>query len=354
MDLRDRKESGAQDDVRDCEECGAQNDVRDCKESGAHGHEDDVRDCKECGAHGHEDDVRDCKESGAHGYGRNRDECGAQDDVRDCFPRKAGARRDRRNREECGAQDDVRDRKESGAHDDGLHDQDDQRQQQEPPPADDGVSEEDRVLGAGGRVVRPELEGAEMQAGKQEAAEEEHEYLNAHMTHGRRVGAESSLRDAGDMGNNGIDGVFAEIPANGGGVAKFARDGGVTPIKSEREYVTTRADRRRTIALSGVQGRVERLSAGEVITAFSNNTGRLAPGRAAKVLDCQSRNVANWFYQRGGSVQSNVKAADVSGNGGRDDLPGHVLSAARPCHVLPSGESRHWWLRGASRPRGHQ
>lgn len=178
--------------------------------------------------------------------------------------------------------------------------------------------------------------------------------LNARMTHGRRVGAESSLRDAGDMGNNGIDGVFAEIPANGGGVAKFARDGGVTPIKSEREYVTTRADRRRTIALSGVQGRVERLSAGEVITAFSNNTGRLAPGRAAKVLDCQSRNVANWFYQRGGSVQSNVKAADVSGNGGRDDLPGHVLSAARPCHVLPSGESRHWWLRGASRPRGHQ
>ena len=112
--------------------------------------------------------------------------------------------------------------------------------------------------------------------------------LNARMTHGRRVGAESSLRDAGDMGNNGIDGVFAEIPANGGGVEKFAR------------------------------------------------------------------NVANWFYQRGGSVQSNVKAADVSGNGGRDDLPGHVLSAARPCHVLPSGESRHWWLRGASRPRGHQ
>ena len=285
MDLRDRKESGAQDDVRDCKESGAHDDGRNREECGAH---DDVRDCKESGAHGHEDDVRDCKESGAHGYGRNRDECGAQDDVRDCFPRKAGARRDRRNREECGAQDDVRDRKESGAHDDGLHDQDDQRQQQEPPPADDGVSEEDRVLGAGGRVVRPELEGAEMQAGKQEAAEEEHEYLNAHMTHGRRVGAESSLRDAGDMGNNGIDGVFAEIPANGDGVEKFAT------------------------------------------------------------------NVANWFYQRGGSVQSNVKAADVSGNGGRDDLPGHVLSAARPCHVLPSGESRHWWLRGASRPRGHQ
>ena len=104
-------------------------------------------------------------------------------------------------------------------------------------------------------------------------------------THGRRVGAESSLRDAGDMGNNGIDGVFAEIPANGGGVEKLAR------------------------------------------------------------------NVANWFYQRGGSVQSNVKAADVSGNGGRDDLPGHVLSAARPCHVLPSGESRHWWL---EEPRGQE
>ena len=136
--------------------------------------------------------------------------------------------------------------------------------------------------------MRPELEGAEMQAGKQEAAEEEHEYLNAHMTHGRRVGAESSLRDAGDMGNNGIDGVFAEIPANGDGVEKFAT------------------------------------------------------------------NVANWFYQRGGSVQSNVKAANASGNGGRDDLPRNVLSAARPCHVLPSGESRHWWLRGASRPRGHQ
>ena len=112
-----------------------------------------------------------------------------------------------------------------------------------------------------------------MQAGQQEAAEEEHEYhgtrvceekdrkeasvaelqaevvkkyddiralsaaiankerdikdLNARMTHGRRAGAESSLRDAGDMGNNGIDGVFVEIP-----------------------------DRRRTIALSGVQGRV--------------------------------------------------------------------------------------------------
>ena len=43
-------------------------------------------------------------------------------------------------------------------------------------------------------------------------------------THGRRVGAESSLRDAGDMGINGIDGVFAEIPANGGGVEKFARN----------------------------------------------------------------------------------------------------------------------------------
>ena len=112
--------------------------------------------------------------------------------------------------------------------------------------------------------------------------------LNARMTNGRRVGAESSLRDAGDMGNNGIDGVFAEIPANGGGVEKLAR------------------------------------------------------------------NVANLFYQRGGSVQSNVKAAEVSVNGGRDDLPGHVLSAARPSHVLPSGESRHWWLRGASRPRGHQ
>ena len=32
--------------------------------------------------------MRDCKESGAHDYevvdGRNRDECGAQDDVRDC------------------------------------------------------------------------------------------------------------------------------------------------------------------------------------------------------------------------------------------------------------------------------
>ena len=28
--------------------------------------------------------------------------------------------------------------------------------------------------------------------------------LNARMTHGRRVGAESSLRDAGDMGNNGL------------------------------------------------------------------------------------------------------------------------------------------------------
>jgi hypothetical protein len=44
----------------------------------------------------HEDDVRDCKESGAHDYevvdGRNRDECGAQDDVRDCFPRKRRAR----------------------------------------------------------------------------------------------------------------------------------------------------------------------------------------------------------------------------------------------------------------------
>ena len=40
--------------------------------------------------------MRDCKESGAHDYevvdGRNRDECGAQDDVRDCFPRKRRAR----------------------------------------------------------------------------------------------------------------------------------------------------------------------------------------------------------------------------------------------------------------------
>ena len=62
------------------------------------------------------------------------------------------------------------------------------------------------------------------------------------MTHGRRVGAESSLRDAGDMGNNGIDGVFAEIPENGGGVEKFARDGGANPLKSEHEYVTTRAN----------------------------------------------------------------------------------------------------------------
>ena len=54
------------------------------------------------------------------------------------------------------------------------------------------------------------------------------------------MGAESSLRDAGDMGNNGIDGVFAEIPANGGGVEKIARDGGATPLKSEREYVNKR------------------------------------------------------------------------------------------------------------------
>ena len=34
-----------------------------------------------------------------------------------------------------------------------------------------------------------------------------------------------TLRDAGDMGNNGIDGVFAEIPANGDGVEKFATNG---------------------------------------------------------------------------------------------------------------------------------
>ena len=55
MDLRDRKESGAQDDVRDCKESGAHDDGRNREECGAH---DDVRDCKESGAHGHEDVAR--------------------------------------------------------------------------------------------------------------------------------------------------------------------------------------------------------------------------------------------------------------------------------------------------------
>ena len=120
-----------------------------------------------------------------------------------------------------------------------------------------------------------------MQAGQQEAAEEEHEY------HGTRVCEEKDRKEAS----------VAELQA-------------------------------------------------EVVKKYDD-----IRALSAAIANCVTR--ATWAtmaYQRGGSVQSNVKAADVSGNGGRDD----VLSAARPCHVLPSGESRHWWLRGASRPRGHQ
>ena len=144
-----------------------------------------------------------------------------------------------------------------------------------------------------------------MQAGQQEAAEEEHEY------HGTRVCEEKDRKEAS----------VAELQA---------------------EVVIKYDDIR---ALSAAIANKER--------DIKDLNARMTHGRrvGAESSLCVTR--ATWAtmaYQRGGSVQSNVKAADVSGNGGRDD----VLSAARPRHVLPSGESRHWWLRGASRPRGHQ
>ena len=97
----------------------------------------------------------------------------------------------------------------------------------------------------------------------------------------RRVAAENIVITAGEK--EGIDAVFDEIPSNGTDVTKFARDGGAVAVgESPGDYITTRQGvRRRTIALSGTQGRVKRLSAGEVIDAFSINTEQLAPGRAA-------------------------------------------------------------------------
>ena len=82
---------------------------------------------------------------------------------------------------------------------------------------------------------------------------------------------------------SGIDAVFDETPSNGIEVTKFAWDGGAAPVgESPSDYITIRGGvRRRTIALSGTQGRVKRLSAGEVINAFSANTEQLTPGRAA-------------------------------------------------------------------------
>ena len=81
----------------------------------------------------------------------------------------------------------------------------------------------------------------------------------------------------------GIDAVFDEIPSNGTDVTRFARNGGAVAVgEAPVGYITTRQGvRRRTIALSGTQGRIKRLSAGEVIDAFSVNTEQLAPGRAA-------------------------------------------------------------------------
>ena len=87
----------------------------------------------------------------------------------------------------------------------------------------------------------------------------------------KRVAAENIVIAAGEK--EGIDAVFAEIPPNGGSVTKFAKAAG--------DYITTRSTRRRTIALSGVQGNVDWVTAGEAITAFGENTERLVPGRAA-------------------------------------------------------------------------
>ena len=148
-----------------------------------------------------------------------------------------------------------------------------------------------------------------MQAGQQEAAEEEHEY------HGTRVCEEKDRKEAS------VPELQAEVV---------------------KKYDDIRA---LSAAIANKERDIKDLNA------------RMTHGRrvGAESSLCVTR--ATWAtmaYQRGGSVQSNVKAAEVSVNVGRDDLPGHVLSAARPSHVLPSGESRHWWLRGASRPRGHQ
>ena len=88
----------------------------------------------------------------------------------------------------------------------------------------------------------------------------------------RRVAAENIVIAAGEK--EGIDAVFDEIPSNRTDVTRFARDGGAVAVgELPVDYITTRQRvRRRTIALSGTQGRVKRLSAGEVIDAFSINT----------------------------------------------------------------------------------
>ena len=97
----------------------------------------------------------------------------------------------------------------------------------------------------------------------------------------RHVAAENMIIAAGEK--EGIDAVFDEIPSNGTDVTRFARNGGAVAVgEAPVGYITTRQGvRRRTIALSGTQGRIKRLSAGEVIDAFSVNTEQLAPGRAA-------------------------------------------------------------------------
>ena len=95
---------------------------------------------------------------------------------------------------------------------------------------------------------------------KDQVCKELHERIKTE----RRVAAENVVI-AAEM--TGIDAVFAEIPPNGGSVTKFAKAAG--------DYITTRTNRRRTIALSGVQGNVDWVSAGEAITAFGENTERL-------------------------------------------------------------------------------
>ena len=114
-----------------------------------------------------------------------------------------------------------------------------------------------------------------MQAGQQEAAEEEHEY------HGTRVCEEKDRKEAS------VPELQAEVV---------------------KKYDDIRA---LSAAIANKERDIKDLNA------------RMTHGRrvGAESSLCVTR--ATWAtmaYQRGGSVQSNIKAADVSGNGGRDDM----------------------------------
>ena len=151
----------------------------------------------------------------------------------------------------------------------------------------------------------------------------------------KRVAAENIVIAAGEK--EGIDAVFAEIPPNGGSVTKFAKAAG--------DYITTRSTRRRTIALSGVQGNVDWVTAGEAITAFGENTERLVPGRAAN---------DNKFME---VMETLSKATDMLEESGFDSTVSSMPARAEKDPTAKTSaiadaagerESRHWQLTSPS------